>query len=221
MINGTFSGSLEFPIYTNLTVLLLCRLIWIVLVLSAAGGLITFVILEFIHLSTNPTITVFTTIIKDNIDFPAVTVCNLNQVKNSILNCLSEDDDDEFSRVFYALSELSIILQQHGVQYSQRGSIPGHLLHQCALNHSHQLDDMLTYCHFKQELVACSDIFTPTMTEYGICYTFNDGGEKRIEAVGEGSGLRFFVNIEQAKYFFASTIRAGVKVCILFVFRTC
>jgi hypothetical protein len=71
------------------------------------------------------------------------------------------------------------------------------------VNHSHQLADMLTYCHFKQELVACSDIFTPKMTEYGICYTFNDGGEKRIEAVGEGAGVIYlFVVTQKFKFLF-------------------
>ncbi|XP_076071766.1 acid-sensing ion channel 1A-like isoform X1 [Mytilus galloprovincialis] len=189
------------------------KLIWIILVLAAASGLFIFVILEFLHLSHNPTITSFTTSIQETIDFPAVTVCNLNQVKSSVLECFSEKDKLEASKTFYALSELSIILEHFGLRSTQT-PIPGDVLYSCARNHSHQIGDMIRYCHFKQELIDCKDIFTPIMTELGVCYTFNKDAKMVAESVGETAGLRFFVNIQQDLYFFSSTIQTGVKVVL-------
>lgn len=145
-------------------------------------------------------------------------MCNLNQVKSSVLECFSEKDKLEASKTFYALSELSIILEHFGLRSTQT-PIPGDVLYSCARNHSHQIGDMIRYCHFKQELIDCKDIFTPIMTELGVCYTFNKDAKMVAESVGETAGLRFFVNIQQDLYFFSSTIQTGVKVYYLFCFH--
>lgn len=35
------------------------------------------------------------------------------------------------------------------------------------------LKDTITICRFRDELRFCSELFSPTITDVGVCYTFN------------------------------------------------
>lgn len=171
----------------------------------------TFVGLEIWHFSTNPTLTQINAYFRERMEFPAVTICNLNQVKSSILNCTDKNFMYDF---FYKTSEVHSILLR-AKKLSTAAQINGSEVWDCVQKHSHQLPDFLVLCVWKNKMYNCSDIFRPVITKTGICYTFNGNKTSQIEVRnGQSSdhGLRVFVNIEQHNYFFASTIQAGIKV---------
>jgi len=36
-----------------------------------------------------------------------------------------------------------------------------------------EVDDFIQHCEWNGKSVACSELFTPRLTNHGICYTFN------------------------------------------------
>ncbi|SPP75060.1 blast:Pickpocket protein 28 [Drosophila guanche] len=107
------------------------------------------------------------------VPFPAITICNMNQVQSSqvshyregsdesaILKLLcnsemedSEDLDDDVSRSNFAQSTLS--------------------LSDFVSNHSQRCDKMLLYCRFNAVEHNCSHLFQQLMTDEGLCCVFN------------------------------------------------
>ncbi|XP_013390137.1 acid-sensing ion channel 1 [Lingula anatina] len=67
-----------------------------------------------------------------------------------------------------------------------------------------QLTDTNIHCEFKGVKCNISKSFTPVLTEYGLCYTFNavPNSKPRVfqDQPGIGNGLKLIVNIEQSEY---------------------
>ncbi|KAL5012168.1 hypothetical protein ScPMuIL_010719 [Solemya velum] len=91
--------------------------------------------------------------------------------------------------------------------------IPGELLKHCFKDSSPKLNEFLGHCVWEGTLKDCSEIFNETVTEYGLCFTFNGDATQRANtgSTGSTSGLHVLVNIQQDKYFFSKTLEAGVK----------
>ncbi|CAO1385548.1 unnamed protein product [Diamesa serratosioi] len=104
--------------------------------------------------------------IKD-IPYPAVTICNMNQVKKSFADSLYEDRDK---------SILDSICSQ-GDKMNNTGSAQAEgrwsYVREFLVNSSQSCDAMLLQCKFGKILMNCSDIFRTVLTDEGLCCTFN------------------------------------------------
>ncbi|XP_023931210.1 acid-sensing ion channel 2-like [Lingula anatina] len=136
---------------------------------------------------------------KDSLMFPAVTVCNNNWLRKGVLNdsgvldfglSLSSFDYPVVNSSSYNLTEFF-------------------------MTYGHQMDrvfDLPWNCDWK--LTDCTSAnFTKRITDMGMCFTFNHGGDLRSTFPGEDYGLRLGLFAEQDQYL-PATSKAGFTVLL-------
>lgn len=95
------------------------------------------------------------------------------------------------------------------------GLLPsGEQMLNCLYQYSNTIEEMLPICTWIGALEPCSNLFKTTLTEMGVCFTFNGEANQRQHSsfTGSDGGLRVFVDIRQEDYFYSATIQAGIKV---------
>ncbi|CAG9802120.1 unnamed protein product [Chironomus riparius] len=112
-------------------------------------------------ISGNP----ITTKIKD-IPFPAVTICNMNQVRKSFaINIRSKRDKLILDSICTSGDGLKDNLTDFEGKWSY--------VRQFFLNASQPCHQMIQFCKFGMRIVNCDEIFTTVLTDEGLCCTFN------------------------------------------------
>uniref|UniRef100_A0A182QC31 Pickpocket n=1 Tax=Anopheles farauti TaxID=69004 RepID=A0A182QC31_9DIPT len=97
-----------------------------------------------------------------DIPFPAVTVCPITKVKSSELNFTSV-----YQRV---VNENASITDEDEFLDDQRyDNNLVDLLEKMAI----PFDEIFVVCFWRNQYMDCADLFKATLTEHGICYTFN------------------------------------------------
>ena len=155
-----------------------------------------------------------TTIVQnpDYLEFPAITVCNLNQVKQSIRNCIPGHD---LSYFFHHMSEIKTYTPELFQNMSLSANITGEDLIGCFKNHTLKLEETIIFCSWVGRVQHCGELFIPRPTEYGQCFTFNGNAEEPSKTSyfqGPFSGLSILVDIQTSENFFARTLQTGIKV---------
>lgn len=107
------------------------------------------------------------TIIKD-IPYPAVTICNMNQVKKSYAETLFEDRDKTILDSICSQGDKMNITGP--VQFEGRWSY----VRQFLVNSAQSCDTMLLQCKFGKIVMNCTEVFRTVLTDEGLCCTFND-----------------------------------------------
>lgn len=194
------------------------RLMWLVIFLSAIVGCLYNVIDRTKFLANGPTATSVSLLERDSLDFPAVTLCNLNLVKKSILDSPSVlGDPEELLEVLTLYAETS---EQKCRNYSDRGATTHEKLTSLSdllWNGRHTAHETIARCRFMEQTCDAND-FTPSLTpKGGVCYTFNSGKGGQIRK-SNGTGTRFsltlVVNVEQSNYTASFNQDAGIKIAI-------
>ena len=103
--------------------------------------------------------------IKD-IPFPAVTICNMNQVKKSFAKSLTAQRDKII---------LESICTQGDSINDEDENIEGKwtYVREFLLNASQSCDDMIQLCKFGMQRINCDESFKSVLTDEGLCCTFN------------------------------------------------
>lgn len=178
-----------------------------------ASSLVAMLFMQFSAYAKNPTLTKTNAVFNKELEFPAVTICNLNMFNKHIVNCTGHQNSDDMFDLFKQMSDVAVLAR---VESQPQTGVPlsGEVLRQCAIDYSNQLKEFLTVCIWEGMVKNCSDVFQGTITDYGMCYTFNK--ENTLRAItgstGADSGIRILVNIKQDDYFFSRTTQAGIKV---------
>lgn len=102
----------------------------------------------------------------NEIPFPAVTICNMNQVKKSFAASLTTEKD----RII-----LDSICTQGDNLNDESENVEGKwsYVREFLLNSSQSCDAMIQLCRFGKERILCDDIFKSVLTDEGLCCTFN------------------------------------------------
>ncbi len=77
------------------------RLFWLVIVLGATVGCLYNIIDRIIYLAGGPTATTLSLERQVNLEFPAVTVCNLNQYRKDVVEAIHPELGEGLRQVFY------------------------------------------------------------------------------------------------------------------------
>ena len=202
------------------------RLLWLLIVLSSTIGCVQGIVNHIIHLSSGPTDTPVSVLEpgSDGIDFPAVTVCNMNLIKKSFLdNYTLGPSDPEMSTLIqkvYALdheNNLNTVCDNH---LDHDVSVKSYeSLSELLWNGRHKAEEMIFSCKFIG--LNCSDVseyFSPTFTQSGgVCYTFN-GKNQAMRLKINGTGTRFALTLEvyisQDEYSITHNYDAGIKIAV-------
>ncbi|XP_041357744.1 acid-sensing ion channel 2-like [Gigantopelta aegis] len=159
------------------------------------------------RLATRPTITELQAKFSDNLNFPAITICNLNQFyKDRVPNKTIIRD------LIIALSELDDIIAIRTMDDDMAGDD----VREFAIDAAHRLDELIRTCYWRSQEVNCSSVFNTTITAFGVCYTFN-GDKFNVRScrnAGPTGALRVILNIEQEQYSLSKTFQAGIKVLL-------
>ncbi|KAH8286472.1 hypothetical protein KR054_009810, partial [Drosophila jambulina] len=102
----------------------------------------------------------------DQIPFPAITVCNMNQAKKSKIEHLIPGS------MGYAMLQKTCYKDTNYSQYieiqSSNETFPNFIQ-----NISEKCEDLIVSCTFHQERILCSDIFREIFVDEGLCCIFN------------------------------------------------
>ena len=194
-----------------------CRLIyWIVLIFAATILMMWAVVsvtLEFVEMNTAlQSRQAYTS----NMPFPAVTICNQNLFKRSVISRVANVTDDLM--LFLTLISGNTILVDN-FDYATFLNESGELFAKDSAfyfnNSGHQLEDMLLTCQYNGETQQCN--FTQQSSTSGNCYTFNSGHDGSVfhtTQTGYFFGLELVLNAEEHEYFLAGTDSVGFNVYI-------
>ena len=88
---------------------------------------------------------------------------------------------------------------------------------------AHTLNATVITCSWCGVKIACMEYFSRTLTEVGVCYTFNSEkvqnkkGRLRVYSAGSDCGLHLRINIQSHEYFFGEGDASGLRVGALSV----
>lgn len=192
------------------------KLVWLVIVLGAATGCLYNCIDRIMFWASKPTSTTIMIARKQEMDFPAVTICNLNILRKDYLESVGLETlirDSMFIDFLEPEGIRSCNAQLERINVSN-------ITYQSLLEEGKDaLQNLIASCHFQGRPCSIDNRnFSPTMTRFGVCYTFNSGkgGTPIHKAHGTGSrlGLRLMVNVSQDQYVATTNYDAGVKIAV-------
>lgn len=147
----------------------------------------------------------------NEIDFPAVTICNLSPYNKSKMN-----SDDKMQNYFMSidpyLSSLATPINWSDPYYRENGFFEPDS-REYWMNGSMELLTFLEKCIFDNQEKPCDVYFKPVFTPMGPCFTFNHDGMVNTSMSGAGYNLVVEAFIDQMNYFYGiSSAGSGVKV---------
>ncbi|XP_035682744.1 acid-sensing ion channel 5-like [Branchiostoma floridae] len=195
------------------------RAIWVVLFLAAFSVAVWQITERFVAYFSYNTVTSMKVEFKDELDFPAVTICNFNKyqlskVTPSELDYINEvlelsagflgDDVGELGFDYDDYDDEAAGFGPEEPDYSLNVSaIPANFdLADLTLNAGFVLDEAtLQECKWRGKR-CYADNFTHVFTSYGNCWTFNGDDKKRLKQTipGSGNGLYLVIDVQQEQY---------------------
>ncbi|CAH1791543.1 unnamed protein product [Owenia fusiformis] len=189
------------------------KVTWILLFLCGCSWLTYQIHDRIIYYYQFPHITKIDKLYVPSLDFPTITICNINTFRRHKLN--------EYDLLHYGTS-LNILDENwtllHPEHYDKAFDDWVYSInwtdveiHDRSINHSmeemyeragHQIEDMLIYCKWKQQECSVAN-FTLINTHYGRCYQFNsgkDGVKHQSFKGGKANGLKLYLNVEELEY---------------------
>ncbi|KAL9964423.1 hypothetical protein ACROYT_G028064 [Oculina patagonica] len=147
---------------------------------------------------------------EDTPDFPAVTICNFNRFKRSVIMEKGYDQLlSQFEKKSFGLQAENDAIDL--ANYTDFNFTEFHLIA------GHQINDTLLGCVWSGQMCDYRN-FTPVLTDMGLCHTFNSGknGERilKVKQAGSTFGLTLSLNVQQKEYYGVMATSAGLKILI-------
>ncbi|XP_051894733.1 acid-sensing ion channel 2-like isoform X3 [Pristis pectinata] len=205
------------------------RFMWTVVFIGSLGLLVVECAERVAFYFSYPHVAKLEEVATNNLVFPAVTICNLNEFRFSKLT----------ANDLYHAGELLGLLNVHLEIQSPQLADPNVLkalkkkadfkhykprvfnMHEFYDRVGHSLKDMMLYCKFRGVRCTHKD-FKTVFTRYGKCYMFNSGSDDKplLTTVqgGTGNGLEIMLDIQQDDYLPVwgeaedTTFEAGIRV---------
>jgi len=195
------------------------RLFWLFVVVLSASACLYFCIGRIQYLLSKPTSTTVTTDRQLELDFPAVTICNLNVLRDDYLQRIKLDGFIKQSIHFRYQDPNQNKICAAALENVSTPFL-ANISYQSLLDDgTDTLSELIVDCEFQGTTCEVnSSYFVPTMTRFGICYTFNSGRGYRpiLKSYGTGSrmGLRLTLNVNRSRYVATTNYGAGIKVSV-------
>lgn len=142
-----------------------------------------------------------------NLTFPAVTICNYNQWRKSAVD---PNNAGALSSLFFpsARGNETFDIKDYNVSHLDMTAE--------VLRGAHQKETMIIDCMWKTVEKCSHADFTQIITDFGVCYTFNNPTDPRkvltVRQTGTEHGLFLRLNLELYEYYFGPRKGAGFKV---------
>ncbi|XP_019525011.3 pickpocket protein 28-like [Aedes albopictus] len=162
---------------------------WVVVFVLSVGSCVMLILKTYQKWDQTPVIVSFNEKSTPvwQIPFPAVTICPQTKVKSEILNFsrdfgefinMDSDEAGDFNRTDYLLTMMQLCERTfYTIVLREAHSLPNKASHQSYASIVREMSlsmyQMMEYCMIRSELKFCEDMFSHTMTEEGICVSFN------------------------------------------------
>ncbi|XP_041356667.1 acid-sensing ion channel 1A-like [Gigantopelta aegis] len=171
------------------------------------------VVAELKNYYSYPKMTGFSIEIKDEMEFPAVTICN-----QCPLNATALGMDPVMTNFFLSKTQLKYFstpidwnnTTKYGDFYTTEHSVDWWR------EKSGKFDQLARMCTFHGKSMPCSEIFKPVFTEMGLCYTFNGNAnnKRNVSLSGADNNLVVILAVEQDQYVYNEQMSAGYKILL-------
>ena len=195
------------------------RLFWLIIVLTAAGGCLYNISDRIQFLVSSPTSTTVSVTRRTTLTFPAVTVCNLNNLRSGELERRNLTDLIQSATILVSeegTKSCEEELESVSLPQSDSESLNNITYEELTVQARYSVDDLILDCYYAGEPCGnLTEVFEPIFSNLGICYTFNSGKMKpaiQSKGTGQRQGLQLVVNVNQLEY--ATPDDAGVKIAI-------
>ena len=199
------------------------RIFWTAIFLGALVGCLYNVVDRFITYIDRPTSTSVAFEVNDGVQFPEITVCNMNPITVSYLNRVDKDDAiNNLLLILYDVTSLLGLLEDTTDENELTEALLDFCWNQTANNvteipfheafSSSRLLNFIDECYFIGDFESCKDKFVPVFTNLGLCYTLDIG--KRVKKSGIAQGVRLVLNITQSEYLTPFYSNAGAKISV-------
>ncbi|XP_072039788.1 acid-sensing ion channel 3-like [Amphiura filiformis] len=191
------------------------RLFWAVLLLVADSYLGYNIVNSFLRYYEYDVNTVVGVTYVPDLHFPAVTICNYNQMRKS-----------QATPIMLSLTNALFGLEAQFGGESVNWTIFEDFLTPdfrdefvaSVVDQAHQSNDTVFDCKWRGVEPCDARNFTTTVTDFGICWTFNDPKNKseilKINQPGRQNGLFLRMDVQQHEYVSGESSAAGFKVLL-------
>ena len=191
---------------------------WIILIIIALVAMTWAVVSVTIEYTAMNTSLQSRQALKNSVPFPAVTICNQNLFRKSVVSNATDITDDLVTFLNFLAGNLIVLrsfdyttfLDKYGKQlFADESSVFFYK------NSGHQLQNMLIACRYGGEFKNCT--FKQRSSTSGNCYTFNSAEDEPILYTTESGylfGLELVLNAEEYEYFLMESDSVGFNVFI-------
>lgn len=169
-----------------------------------------------------------------NQDFPGVTICNLNSVRNDFFPCVLQKLEHGECNTSTTQKPINLAeavgwtqpdcfrqavpkLSEEFQERMQFASLYFSLTEDSRINFGHQAEDFIKSCSFNGEDCSYSDFFVRSDDIYGNCFTFNKVNTSKVPLktsyIGPNSGLTLELDVETQDYIWLSQ-SVGARVVV-------
>ncbi|XP_064644685.1 acid-sensing ion channel 1-like [Lineus longissimus] len=198
------------------------RLFWACCFVASVAFFLNAVIPRLSDYLRNPVLTKISIERSHPMTFPAVTICNFNPYRKSILE--SRPQVAAIMQSAYKSSS-SEYIGLEGINQSDpliNETLHNTINHDIVVEAAHPLLPMIWGCRWDGDDIPSYDFFTTSYTDFGICYTFNsrefqEKNEKlQTNATGSNSGLHLRMTVEHLEYYLQNPLSnsAGIKMML-------
>ncbi len=193
------------------------RLFWLVIVLGATTGCLYNISNRISYLAGGPTATTLSLERQDNLTFPAVTICNLNQFRQEVIDAIHPELGTQLRQVYYtdslSASEIASCNDQIS-DFVENATLEHITFENLTFDARDPISELIGACFFSGKRCTAEN-FSPFLTNSGYCYTFNTQVPlQKAVSTGVRAGLHLVLNINQSQYVSSSSFDAGVKVVV-------
>ncbi len=191
------------------------RICWILLLLAFCCALAVLVANTTVRYFSYRVTTSITVAEESPMEFPAVTICNNNRYRKSVITQYP-DIAQHIRSKYRGLVPVNFTVTE---EFRRRAAAVDY--EELLKNASHPFSEMILYCSFAWKAIPCETLTTTVVTSWGHCFTVNSadvirarGGPLPVKTAGTNYALFLALNLNQADYYFGNDgdISAGIQV---------
>ncbi|EDO49452.1 predicted protein [Nematostella vectensis] len=194
------------------------KVLWLAILLFAVGMLMMQSKKSIQKYFDHPITTSVQVEFLEEIQFPAVTICNFNLFPYYLINGTIGEKVKTAPNLLILFFFSRPLLSESFFFEKDFGELDEKFdFAEFVRTHGHRIDHMIKKCRWKSQPCGPEN-FTAVITEFGLCYTFNSGMKGhpllKVQRAGVDYALRLQLSVQQDQYYGSLRDSSGFKVMV-------